>query len=177
MYIDTDSAKESNDFVVVEDGEHLLRIGSAREVTNADGEVAWMLRLEVVDGSMSGRTAVVDWLNFKPKGMDRVTRILAALGFDTSKPMDLDPSDVVGRCAVLRLVTQESTRPTDGQTVRRSRVTYDGWAPAPDGATGWVDQGDTDEAEGAAGVEPDAIGAGDGGGGSGSTMAADAMPF
>ena len=129
MHIDPDAAEPIDDFVVVEDGDYLLRIAEVRENDRSDGRVSWMLRLELVEGPLAGRTAVTDWLNFSDRGMHRVRHVLAAVGFDVSAPLDVAPDDLLGRRAIVRLETQETRRRSDGRPQRRSRVTYDGWAP------------------------------------------------
>ena len=77
--------------------------------------------------------------------------VLAAVGFDVSAPLDVDPGELLGRQAIVRLETQETRRRSDGRPQRRSRVTYDGWAPA-----GGVSEGTSTEKE---------------------AISADAMPF
>lgn len=151
MHIDPDAAEPIDDFVVVEDGDHLLRIAEVRENDRSDGQVSWMLRLELVGGPLAGRTAVTDWLNFSDRGLHRVRHVLAAVGFDVSAPIDVDPEQLLGRRAIVRLETQETRRRSDGRPQRRSRVTYDGWAPA--------------------------VGVSDGAGASEEVIPVDAMPF
>lgn len=130
MHIDPDAGDPVDDFVVVEDGDYLLQIAEVRESGQADGRTSWMLRLELVEGPLAGRTAVTDWLNFSDRGMHRVRHVLAALGFDVSVPLDVIPDQLLGRQAIVRLETQETRRRADGRPQRRSRVTYDGWAPS-----------------------------------------------
>lgn len=151
MHIDPENSGEVDDFVVVEDGDYLLRVAEVRENSGSDGRVGWMLRLELVDGPQAGRTAVTDWLNFTDRGMHRVRLVLGALGFDIHVPLDVDPSELLGLEAIVRLETQETRRSADGRLQRRSRVTYDGWAPAPE--------------------------AGEAGGAGATSIPADAMPF
>lgn len=129
MHIDPDIGDAVDDFVVVEDGDYLLRVAEIKE-TRDDDRTSWMLRLELVDGPLAGRTAVTDWLNFNERGMHRVRLVLGALGFDVSVPLDVDPDELVGLQAIVRLETQETRRRTDGRPQRRSRVPYHGWAPA-----------------------------------------------
>ena len=162
MQIDPDEGSGMDDYVIVEDGTYALRIESIQERSNADGERSWMLRLGLVEGERAGRTASIDWLNFTPRGMHRVRSILSALGFDVSVPVEVEPADLEGKVAHVRLITQESTHHETGRPQRRSRVPYDGWSPCPD-------------AEQYARFAPPSGGAGAGVAGAG--MAADAMPF
>jgi len=158
MRIEPDDGPDVDDFVVVEDGVHRVRIAEVRTSTSAQGDESWMLRLELVNGPLAGRTAVTDWLNFGARGLDRVRRVLSALGYDLSQPLDVDPQELVGQEALVELATRETMSPEGGRMQRRSRVVYDGWSPPDAGAVG-------------AGLDPAA-----GGGGSGQ-VAADTMPF
>lgn len=168
MLIHPDSGKDFDDFVVVEEGDYLMRIGSIKKNESDADRVAWMLRMELVDGPLAGRTAVTDWLNFTDRGMHRVRMVLDVLGFDVSRAIDVDSDDLIGRVARIRITTEESERPLDGRLQRRSRVPYDGWSPGENtddlSASGPADQGPGDSAGGR-------------GGGTGTTIAADAMPF
>ena len=159
MQIDPDQGTGVDDYVVVEEGTYPLRVDSVRESRNADGDVSWMLRMVLVEGERAGRTAVTDWLNFSDRGMHRVRSILGALGWDVSVPVTVEPEELVGFVANVRLINQETTHPDTGRTQRRSRVPYDGWSPCPD-------------AERYRAMAPKMTG---GGGGVG--LAADAMPF
>ncbi|MEM6673356.1 MAG: hypothetical protein AAF726_10975 [Planctomycetota bacterium] len=128
MRIEPQEDEGIDDFVVVEDGEYGMRVAEVRESTNPE-RTSWMLRLELLDGERAGRTAATDWLNFTTKGMHRVRIVLGALGFDVSEPLEVEAHELVGRTASVRLATAESVRESDGRLQRRSRVTYDGWAP------------------------------------------------
>lgn len=161
MEVKPDDGSAVDNFVVVEEGAYRMRVGEARESGGTEGSVSWMLKLQLVDGPMAGRNAVVDWLNFTDRGMHRVRSVLAALGYDTTRPVEVEPTDLLGKVATIRVETRESTERVGEKerTIRRSRVTYDGWSP--------------DSGEGlAAEVE-----VGSGGGGSRSPVAADEMPF
>ncbi|QDV05456.1 hypothetical protein Poly30_09530 [Planctomycetes bacterium Poly30] len=159
MQIDPDVGTGVDDYVVVEEGTYPLRVESVRETRSPDGEVAWMLRMALVEGERAGRTAVTDWLNFTDRGMHRVRSILGALGWDVSVPVEVEPEHLIGLVANVRLINQETTHPDTGRIQRRSRVPYDGWSPCPD-------------AERLQAMAPRTTG---GGGGVG--LAADAMPF
>ena len=95
-----------------------------------------MLRLELVHGELAGRTAVLDWLNFTERGLRRVRMVLAALGFDVTGSLDVEPEELLGREAMVRVATQESRRESDGRLLRRSRVAYDGWESVCSGRDG-----------------------------------------
>ncbi|MDG1048575.1 MAG: DUF669 domain-containing protein [Planctomycetota bacterium] len=127
MRIEACDGTDVDDFVVVEDGEYQMRVGEARSVETTGGSAAWMLRMELTDGDLAGRTAVLDWLNFTDRGLRRVRMVLAALGFDVTTSMDVEPEELIGREAMVTIATQESRRESDGRLFRRSRVAYDGW--------------------------------------------------
>jgi len=130
MRIEACDGEQVDDFVVVEDGTYRMRVGEVRPARTGDGRESWMLRMELDGGDLAGRTAVLDWLNFTERGLHRVRLVLAALGFDVSASMDVEPEELLGRVADVRIATQESRRESDGRLLRRSRVAYDGWSPA-----------------------------------------------
>jgi len=130
MRIEACDGTDVDDFVVVDDGEYRMRVGEVRAVETGNGRAAWMLRMELADGELAGRTAVLDWLNFTDRGLRRVRMVLAALGFDVTVSMDVEPGQLLGRTAMVQIATQESQRESDGRLLRRSRVAYDGWRPA-----------------------------------------------
>jgi hypothetical protein len=136
MRIEACDGTDVDDFVVVEDGEYRMRVGEVRPVEGAAGRAAWMLRMELVHGELAGRTAVLDWLNFTERGMRRVRMVLAALGFDVTGALDVEPGELLGREAMVRVATQESRRESDGRLLRRSRVAYDGWEAVCSGRDG-----------------------------------------
>lgn len=162
MQIDPDQGTGIDDYVIVEEGTYPLRVDSVKVTRDASNEPSWMLRLALVEGERAGRTAVTDWLNFSDRGMHRVRSILGALGWDVSVPIEVEPEQLEGLVANVRLVNQESTHAETGRSQRRSRVPYDGWSPCPD-ADRFREM-----------AEP---GPGAAGGGGGIGLAADAMPF
>lgn len=133
MRIEACDGTDVDDFVVVEDGDYQMRVGEVRAVETGDGRAAWMLRMELTDGELAGRTAVLDWLNFTERGLRRVRMVLAALGFDVTVSMDVEPEELLGCEAMVEIATQESRRESDGRLLRRSRVAYDGWRPVAAG--------------------------------------------
>ena len=161
MRIELEEDNGVDDFVVVGEGEYRMRVGAANVVNGADGRVSWMLRMELVDGDMAGRTAVLDWLNFDPRGMRRARFVLEALGFDVSGPLEVDAHELIGRKACVRIMTEETQRETDQRTQRRSRITYDGGSPFDPGSGG----------------EPVEVAERSGSGSSGGSFAADEMAF
>lgn len=175
MRIEPDDEGGVENFVVAEDGIHEVCVGSVRPSQSRDGQESWMLRVELVEGALAGRTAVTDWLNFGARGMHRVRLVLSALGLDVSAGLDIEPDELVGLRARVELETQESVRPGDGRLVRRSRVPYDGWSPSLEGRGG-SDGGSDDGSDGGPLVEsaqePDRRG-----GGSTGSFAADQVPF
>ena len=158
MRIEMDEGGDVDDFVAVEEGDYRVRVGGVLEKRRPESGVAWMLRMELVDGERAGRTAVTDWLNFNPRGMRRVRMVLAALGFDVSESLEVEPTDLVGRQAMVRVTVQESQHAVTLRVQRRNRVPYDGWSPV-------------------GGDEPSSGSPPSGAGSSGGSYAADEMPF
>ncbi len=176
MRIELEGADEVDDFVIVEDGEHLMRVGGAKQMDGAEGRISWMLRMELVHGIRAGRTAVTEWVNFTPRGLHRARLILAALGFDVSDTLEVEPHELIGRKAYLRVATEETLREADQRVQRRSRVAYDGWSPVGD--TAGDTAGDTvGDAAGGPATEAAEVAERPASGSAGGSFAADEMPF
>lgn len=129
MQIDFSTVDDADSFITVPEGTYLCRIGEVREATTREGGAMWGLRWEVADGDHAGRTAVWDNLIWSDRGLPRVKRVLALLGFDVSGPLDIDAHDLMGRRAHVEVAFEEREDPLSGKRVTRARVPYRGYAP------------------------------------------------
>jgi hypothetical protein len=120
-------------YVNVPDGTYRCRIAEVRPGTTRAGDERWALRLTVEDGDYAGRMAAWDSLVFSNRGRARARRVLQALGLPCAGKVTIEPADVEGRTAMVRLVACEY-QTAAGDTVRRSEVPYDGFAPDTGGA-------------------------------------------
>ena len=114
--------------VNVPDGTYRCRVAEVRPGSTRAGDERWALRLTVEDGEYAGRMAAWDSLTFSMRGRARARRVLQALGLPVFGKVTIEPADVEGRTAMVRIVSAEY-QSADGTTVRRSEVPYDGYSP------------------------------------------------
>lgn len=127
MQIDFSAIQDVQNFVSVPPGTYLCRIAEVRLGATQDGSPRWSLRLEVADGDYAGKTAAWDGLHWTERGMPRVKKVLARLGFDVSGTLDLQPDDLVGRRVQAQLQPEETEDRLTGDRVTRLRVPYMGY--------------------------------------------------
>ena len=120
------------DFVTVPAGAYVCRVAEVRRGLTRAGDERWSLSLVVDTGPHAGRQAAWDSLVFSTRGRMRARMVLAALGLPAVGRVTVEPSDLVGRTALVEVRPAEYASP-DGTTVRRNEVPYDGWRAAPEG--------------------------------------------
>jgi hypothetical protein len=126
--------EDVDSFVSVPEGEYLCKIAEVRAGTSKEGAPHWNLRLEVAEGDYAGRTAGWDSITWSTKGVRRVKIVLTALGFDTRGELELEPDELVGLRARVRLTLEEREDAFSGRRQLRLKVPFEGWARAdPDG--------------------------------------------
>ena len=64
--------------------------------------------------------------------LNRVRKVLAALGLPSKGRVDLDPKDLEGRKALVEVRPSEYMSP-NGDIIRQNEVPYDGYRAIPDG--------------------------------------------
>ena len=127
MHIDFSDIGDVESYVSVPEGVYVCRIAEIREGVARNGSPRWALRLEVADGEYAGRTAAWDGLHWSERGLPRVKKILARLGFDVSGTLDVEPADLEGRRVKVQLLAEEREDPLTGQRIARLRVPYLGY--------------------------------------------------
>lgn len=130
MRYDFSLVEDEDNLAAIPEGVYLCRIAEVRDGRARDGSVQWGMRLEVVDGEYAGRTAAWDRLTWSERGVRRVKRVLAALGFDVEGPIEIGPEDLVGRIARVTCQLEEWEDSVTGSRIVRLRVPYRGFEPA-----------------------------------------------
>lgn len=130
--LDFSKVEDFESYASVPTGQYACRIVDTRIRASLDGSPRWGLRLEIVEGEYTGRTAAWDWLTWSERGVVRVKHVLAALGFQVDGPLELEIHDLVGREARVHVVPEEY-QAKDGSRTEANRVTFLGWAPRYDG--------------------------------------------
>ncbi|MBL8751416.1 MAG: hypothetical protein JNK78_19830 [Planctomycetes bacterium] len=120
------------DFCTVPAGSYTCRVAEVRPGTTRAGDERWSLRLVVEVGPHAGTMAAWDSMVFSTRGRARARMVLRALGLPAVGKMTIEPSDVLGRCAIVEVRPVVYTAPS-GDAVRRNEVPYDGWRSLPAG--------------------------------------------
>lgn len=131
MELDFSQVEDVEDYLSVPPGHYLCRVVEVREGWSRNGDSRWSVRLEVVDGDFAGKSAAWDFLTFGERGVRRAKHVLAAFGFETRGRLEIEPDDLVGRSALVRVVAEENVDNSTGVRQVRPRVPYDGYQPAP----------------------------------------------
>ncbi len=128
MELDLDAADNVTDFISVPAGTYLCNVSEVREGKTRNGDARWSLRLTVAEGEYAGRFASFDSLVFSKRGLNRVRKVLAALGLPSKGKVEITPKDLEGRRAFVEVRPSEYMTPS-GDTIRQNEVPYDGYRP------------------------------------------------
>ncbi len=131
MELDLDAADNVTDFISVPAGTYLCSISEVREGKTRNGDARWSLRLTVTEGEYTGRFASFDSLVFSKRGLNRVRKVLAALGLPSKGRVEITPQDLEGKKAFVEVRPSEYVTPS-GDTIRQNEVPYDGYRPMGD---------------------------------------------
>jgi len=130
MRYDFSEVEDIESFVSVPEGEHLCRVGEVREGTSRDDSPRWSLRLEVVGGDLSGRTAGWDSITWSARAVHRAKHVLDAMGFETDGPLELTSGELLGREAYVTFREEEWEDPQTGRRQARLSVPFIGYRRA-----------------------------------------------
>ena len=125
--VDFSNVNDINDFAPLPDGEYLVRVADIETDSTRAGDQMWKLRWIVEGGEHAGRL-LFDNLVFSPKAMPRVKLICASFGLDVSGVVDLDPSMLLEKRALVSTYLEEY-EDDRGQQKVPNRIPYDGYAP------------------------------------------------
>lgn len=127
MQYDFSQLEEPTDLRTLPEGSYPCRIREVREGKARDGSPRWSLRLEVAEGELAGRHAAWDSLTWSERGVHRVRIVLAALGFQVDGVLAVEPSELVGRRALVELAEETWEDPQRGIRRQQLTVPYAGW--------------------------------------------------
>lgn len=135
MKLDLDEADNVTDFISVPAGTYLCTISEVREGKTRNGDARWSLRLTVAEGEYAGRFASFDSLVFSKRGLNRVRKVLKALGLPSKGKVEITPKDLEGCKAFVEVRPSEYMAPS-GDTIRQNEVPYDGYRSVVDDKDG-----------------------------------------
>jgi hypothetical protein len=130
MKYDFSDVEDVEVYVSVPEGEYLCRVAEIREGVARDESLRWSMRLEVVEGDVSGRTAGWDSITWSERGVHRVKHVLDALGFETDGTLDVDTGELIGRQAFVTFKEEEWEDPQTGRRQVRLGVPFIGYRAA-----------------------------------------------
>jgi len=124
------SKVDDSGFSPIPDGTYLCDVESVEATTTAKGDEMWKLTWLIVQGEHEGRKF---WDNFvfNSGGYGHVKIACKAMGFDVSKEMDLNHTDLIGKTAKVNVITQDYIA-KDGSKKTASKVPYDGYSEPSD---------------------------------------------
>ncbi len=126
MRIDMSEVQDERNYASIPEGVYQLRVGAVRPALARDGSPRWSLKLEVAEGEYAGRVACFDALTWSERGTVRVKLVLAALGFDVSGMVEVEPEDLVGKVAPAQVITERWVDP-QGEMEVRNTIPFRGW--------------------------------------------------
>lgn len=117
------------DYTTVPEGTYLCRVAEIRPGLTRAGDERWSLRLVVVEGEHSGRQAAWDSIAFSTRGRIRARMVLQAFGLPLPGRVNIEPSELEERIALVKVQPCEYTS-ASGEVVRRNEVPFDGYRKA-----------------------------------------------
>lgn len=135
MRVDLSTIQDERNYASIPEGHYRLRVAEVRPGLARDGSPRWSMRLEVVDGEYAGRVACYDNLTWSDRGVLRVKLVLAALGYDVSGTVDIEPEGLVGKQATAQIVTERWVD-TEGEEHVRNTIPFRGWSTKDSGTAG-----------------------------------------
>jgi len=130
MDIDFDAGNNVSNFITVPEGTYVCTVAEVRTGQTRAGDERWSLRLVVAEGEHVGKQAAWDSVVFSNRGRARARMVFTAFGLPATGKVQVDPSDLQGRRALVDVKPVEYQSP-DGDVVRRNEVPYDGLREVP----------------------------------------------
>ncbi|MCP4573815.1 MAG: DUF669 domain-containing protein [bacterium] len=127
--INFDQVNDVDEYSPIPDGEHVVRVVDIESDTTRAGDEMWKLRLQVDGGEHDGRL-IFDNLVFSTKAMSRVKLICSSFGLDVSGAVDLDPTMLLEKRALVTTY-QEEYEDDRGQAKVANRIPFDGYDRVP----------------------------------------------
>ncbi len=141
---------DTHSLVNIPAGQYPCILVDARLHVARDGSPRWGVHWKVLSGVLAGKTAAWDNLTWSERGLPRVKQVLSILGFDVSGVLELEPQDLVGRKALVRVFEEAYEDELTGQRVERLTVPYNGYEVLPESAghvPEWNGEGARDDDE------------------------------
>lgn len=118
---------DTHSLVSIPPGQYPCIVVDARMHVARDGSPRWGVHWKVLSGILAGKTAAWDNLTWSERGLPRVKQVLGKLGFDVSGVVELDPHDLLGRKALVRVELETYEDDLTGQRIERLTVPYNGY--------------------------------------------------
>ena len=120
-------------FELIPAGEYKAEIiGVDEKYTKSSGLPLWNIKAKIIEGDYEDRLFWDMWTfgpDMKDSSQDKLrirTKLnFKALGYDMSKPVDIDAEDIIGKKALVTL--KQSSYKKDGEVIPKNQVPFDGW--------------------------------------------------
>lgn len=123
--IDFDNVDGIGSYSPVPDGQYLCRLTDIEPDSTRSGDEMWKLRWTVESGEHAGRL-LLDNLVFSAKAMPRVKLVCESCGLVTSGSVDLEPSMLLDKRALVSVYVEEYVDDHNNDKAR-NRIPYDGY--------------------------------------------------
>lgn len=127
--VDFPNISDSANYPPVPVGDYVCQLTDIEIDQTRNGDVMWKLRWAVQGGEYGGRL-LFDNMVFSEKALSRVKLICECCGLDTSGPVDLEPTMLLDKQALVSTYTEEYTD-DQGRTKTTNRIPFDGYSFVP----------------------------------------------
>ncbi|MBU8913307.1 MAG: DUF669 domain-containing protein [Spirochaetales bacterium] len=127
--IDFSTVNDTADFAPLPDGDYLCQLTDVELDNTKSGDEMWRLRWSVLGGEFAGRL-LFDNLVFSEKALSRVKLVCGCCGVDTSGAVDLEPTMLLDKQALVTTYQEEYTDDQD-RTKVTNRIPFEGYSFVP----------------------------------------------
>lgn len=129
--IDFSNVSDTVDFAPLPDGDYVCQLTDIEVDRTKAGDEMWKLRWAVQGGEYDGRL-LFDNLVFSQKALSRVKLICGCCGVDTNGTVDLEPTVLLDKQALISTYQEEYTDDV-GRTKVTNRIPFEGYSFVPSG--------------------------------------------
>ena len=127
--VDFTGVEEVSNASAIPPGKYVARVQEVKEKESRSQVPYLQLRFIIAEGKYQGRS-IFDSLFFTQKSKPRLMLALKSLGIKVDGKLSLDPSELVGRHAIIH-TTVEPWETDNGEKREEAKIKYSGYESAP----------------------------------------------
>lgn len=120
---------DTGDYAPIPDGDYVCQLTDIEIDRTKSGDEMWKLRWAVQGGEFAGRL-LFDNLVFSERALSRVKLVCGVCGVDTSGEIDLEPTMLLDKQALISTYIEEYTD-DHGRTKATNRIPFEGYSYVP----------------------------------------------